>query len=104
MCAHSHCCKASGAGTAQPVKACAHAGTLWYAVAVALASATKMYRANEDGRALPVLLLAPIVASGALPAHLVCLTPLLPSVLWGLVLRIALPLWLYTTPSVWRDG
>ncbi|CAL5224011.1 g6630 [Coccomyxa viridis] len=39
-------------------------GTLWYAVAVALASATKMYRANEDGRALPVLLLAPIVASG----------------------------------------
>ena len=67
-------------------------------MAVALASATKMYRANEDGRALPVLLLAPIVASGALPAHLVCLTPFLHSVLWGLVFRIALPLWLSPHP------
>lgn len=49
------------------MRVCAIAGTLWYAVAVALASATKMYRANEDGRALPVLLLAPIVASGGQP-------------------------------------
>ena len=40
------------------------AGSLWYASAVALASVTKMYRANEDGRALPVLLLAPVAASG----------------------------------------
>ena len=40
------------------------AGSLWYASAVALASVTKMYRANEDGRAMPVLLLAPVAASG----------------------------------------
>ena len=40
------------------------AGSLWYASAVALASVGKMYRANEDGRALPVLLLAPVAASG----------------------------------------
>ncbi|CAK0737986.1 hypothetical protein CVIRNUC_000977 [Coccomyxa viridis] len=38
-------------------------GSLWYASAVALASVGKMYRANEDGRALPVLLLAPVAAS-----------------------------------------
>lgn len=31
-----------------------------------LASLGKMYRANEDGRALPVLLLAPVAASGEL--------------------------------------
>lgn len=39
-------------------------GTLWYAGAVALASVTKMYRAREDGRPLPVLLLAVVAASG----------------------------------------
>ena len=43
------------------------AGTLWYAGAVALASVTKIYRAREDGRPLPVLLLAVVAASGEAP-------------------------------------
>ena len=46
-------------------------GTLWYAGAVALASVTKMYRAREDGRPLPVLLLAVVAASGEAPLFVV---------------------------------
>ena len=50
------------------------AGTLWYAGAVALASATKMYRAREDGRPLPVLLLAVVAASGEAPLFVALLS------------------------------
>lgn len=40
-------------------------GTLWYAAAVGVVSLTKLYRANEDKKPLPVLLLAVVAASGA---------------------------------------
>ena len=43
------------------------AGTLWYAAAVGVVSLTKLYRANEDKKPLPVLLLAVVAASGARP-------------------------------------
>jgi len=43
---------------------CAALGTLWYAVAVAAVSLTKMYRANQDNKPLPVLLLGVVAASG----------------------------------------
>lgn len=50
---------------ASPTEDClCAAGTLWYAAAVALASLSKMYRAKEDGRPLPVLLLGVMAASG----------------------------------------
>ena len=50
------------------------AGTLWYAGAVALASVTKIYRAREDGRPLPVLLLAVVAASGEAPLFIALLS------------------------------
>lgn len=55
---------------------CAALGTLWYAVAVAAVSLTKIYRANQDNKPLPVLLLGVVAASGECPPP--SATPLFP--------------------------
>ena len=38
---------------------------MWYASAVGVVSLTKLWRANEDKKPLPVLLLGVVLASGA---------------------------------------
>ncbi|KAK9902062.1 hypothetical protein WJX75_003035 [Coccomyxa subellipsoidea] len=61
-------------------------GTLWYAAAVGVVSLTKLYRANEDKKPLPVLLLAVVAASGWAvykEQHY----------LWALILYVAQTLW-----------
>lgn len=61
-------------------------GTLWYAAAVAVVSVTKIYRANEDKKPLPVLLLAVAAASGwAIYKE--------QSYIWALVLYVAQTAW-----------